>query len=226
MVGLVFLGASVTLSLTTSTFQTIENSNQEEANAEFPVEYSIYETFGVKGCTCIAAPGQVFEDTEPPEISVKSPPNNSLILVDSTIFIESTDNFPAFEPAGAVPFVPEYVYYHWEDATTNITGYDAARDGAPPNDGPVSIELTLPTDENNVTHILYVYAVDYEENWNAAVFVFSTPEAGGESSVDWTTTTTTTTTVQRRTDGFLVIPMLITLISSVNIIVWKRRKKE
>jgi hypothetical protein len=217
---------AITMKITTSTLQSTIDSNDGETDTEFPVEYSIYENLGVKGCTCIAAPGRVFEDTDPPEVIVKSPPNNSLVLVDSTILIEATDNFPAFEPAGAVPFVPEYVYYHWNNATTNTTGYSAARDGAPANDGPVALELTLPNDEANVTHKLYVYAVDYEKNCKSLVFTFSTPEVGGESSVTWTTTTTTTTTVPRRTDGFLLIPLLVMLISSVNVIVWKRRKKE
>ena len=223
---LIFIGAAVTFSVTTSTFQSTNDSSEGETSTEFPAEYSIYETLGVKGCTCIAAPGKVFEDITPPDVFLISPPDKSLILTNSTIFIEATDNFPAFEPAGAVPFVREYLYYHWNDAVTNTTGYDAARDGAPPNDVPVELELTLPNDEANVTHKLYIYAVDYYDNWNSSVFVFFTPVVGEETSVIWTTTTTTTTTEARRTDGFLLIPLLVTLISSVNIIVLKRRKKE
>jgi hypothetical protein len=205
--GLVFLGVSVALSVNTSTFQSSYN------RADFRVE--------AIQCNCL---GVEYSDDVAPTIAVISPPNNSLILVDSKILIESTDNYPAME--GGVPFVPEYIYYHWNDAAANTTGYSAARDGAPPNEGPVALELTLPNDEANVTHKLYIYAVDYEDNWNSLVFIFFTPEAGEETSVTWTTTTTTTTTEQRRTDGFLLIPLLVTLILSVNVIVWKRRKKE
>jgi hypothetical protein len=212
--GLVFLGSSVALSVNTSTFQSSYN------RADFRVE----ET---QACDCfdpLTLQWVTYADTVPPTLILMSPPNNSLILVDTIIQIESKDNYPAME--GGVPFVPEYIYYHWNDAAANTTGYDAERDGAPPNDGPVALELTLPNDEANVTHKLYIYAVDYEDNWNSSVYIFFTPEAGEETSVTWTTTTTTTTTLPRRTDGFLLIPLLLTLIGSVNVIVWKRRKKE
>ena len=223
----IFIGAAVTMQVTSTTYQSSnQNVNDEESCIQIPANYRIYEVLSPEGCYCLAT-GNTYADTEAPEVVVKSPPNNSLILVDTIIYIEATDNFPG-EPgvASNVPFVPTILMYNWNE-TTNITIYEAAVDGAPPNDEPVKVELTLPNDDEGVTHFLYIYAVDSEGNWISLVFLFSTPGTGEESSVTWTTTTPPlTTTPPRRTDGFLLIPMILILIGTVNIITWRRRNKE
>jgi hypothetical protein len=218
----IFIGVAFTMTLSSPTFLALNpNSVSEEMGQEIPGYYKIYELLGTtEGCNCL---GNVYSDTTPPEVLVTSPPNNSLILVDTTIYIEVSDNFPAMD--GGIPFVPEFVYYHWNNATSNITIYNSAVDEAPADLEPVRIELTIPNDEAGATHVLYIFAVDPEGNWSAIKFVWSTPVEGEESSVTWTTTTTTTTTEQRRTDGFLLLPMIAILIGSVNVITWRRRKK-
>ena len=175
----------------------------------------------VEGCNCA---GTEYSDDVPPEVDVRSPPNNSLILVDTIIYIEASDNFPA-GMVGGVSFVPEYIYYHWNNATSNVTLYDASIDEEPDDYG-LKFEITLPNDDAGATHVLKIFAVDYESNWTPLVFVFKTAGVGEETSVTWTTTTTTTTTIPRRSDGFLLVPMVIVLVGLVNVISWKRRRKE
>ena len=218
------IGVAATMNITSPSFQS-SNSNidSEEMNNEIPADYRIYEILGTEACSCL---GNTYSDDLPPDVDVRSPPNNSLVLVDTIIYIEAWDNFPA-GMVGGINFVPEYIMYHWNNATSNNTVYDAGIDGEPPDeDGIVRIEITLPNDDAGATHVLYFYAVDYENNWTSFVLIYSTAGVGEESSVTWTTTTTTTTTVPRRTDGFLLIPMILILIGSVNIIAWKRRRKE
>ena len=221
----IFLGSAVLMKVNSSTLQSTIDSNCEETSLDIPPDYSIYEILSTEGCYCIAT-GGTYSDETPPVIDIKSPPNNSKILVNTTIFIEITDDFPAME--GGPSFVPEVVKYHWNDATSNITVYDAYIDDPPAPEEPVRVELTLPSDEANATHVLYVYAVDYEGNWASITFVYTTPDLEEESSSwipTWTTTIPTTTTEHRRTDGFLVMPIILILIGLVNVITWRRRRR-
>lgn len=220
MIVLSFLGSTVILKVSSSSFEVIADSINEESCLEVPIDYRIYEIFGVEACTCL---GNTYSDDEPPILEVRSPPNNSLILVDTIIMIECSDNFPNME--GGPSFVPEYIYYRWNDASINEIAYNANIDEEPAEEEPVKVELTLPTDEAGVTHTLYLSAVDYEGNWVSLTFFFSTPGEGEESSVTWTTTTTTTTTEHRRSDGFLLLPTFLILIGFANLITWRRRKK-
>ena len=218
----VFIGITVTTDVTVPISHSHNQMcNNEDIGSQIPGNYRIIGALGPQACSCL---GVTYSDDVPPSVVVMSPPNNSLIFPNTTIYIECSDNFPAID--GGVPFVPEYVYYHWNNATSNTTAYDAGVDGAPPNDQPVKLEFVLPSDEAGVTHKLYIYAVDYEKNWTSVVVIYTTPSTGEESSVTWTTTTTTTTTIQRRTDGFLLIPMIGILIGLVNIITWRRRKNQ
>ncbi len=220
---LLLIGVAATMNITSPSFQSSSpNFKREELDNEIPAGYRIYEILGTEACDCL---GNTYSDELPPDYDVRSPPNNSLVLLDTIIDVEFIDNFPA-AMVGGVNFVPEYIYYHWNNDTSNTTAYNAGVDDAPEDDDPVKVEISLPNDDAGVTHILYFYAVDYEDNWTSFILIYSTAGVGEESSVTWTTTTTTTTTIPRRTDGFLLIPMLIILIGSVNIITWKKRKKE
>jgi hypothetical protein len=209
------------MNTTSSLFHSINDLNFDSEETDVTSYYRVYEIQEIKSCDCL---GVTYSDTEPPVIDISSPPNNSLILVTTIIIIEIDDNFPAIE--GGPSFVPEFVLYHWNDATSNTTAYNANTDEPPASDDPVRLEFTLPSNEANTTHVLYLYAVDYEGNWASITFVCTTPGEGEESNVSWTTTTTTTTTERRRTDGFLVIPMILFLIGFVNIITWRKRKQE
>lgn len=219
----IFIGTAVTMQVTSTTYQSSnQNFHDEESCIQIPANYRIIETLATEACSCL---GVTYSDDTPPDVVVKSPPNNSLVLADIVIYIEATDNFPGMD--GSEPFVPTILMYNWNKTTSNITIYESAVDGAPPNDEPVKVELTLPNDDEGVTHFLYIYAVDSSGNWISLVFVFHTPGTGEESSVTWTTTTPPlTTTPPRRTDGFLLIPMILVLIGSVNIITWRRRNKK
>ncbi|MHA2173560.1 MAG: hypothetical protein ACXABI_01910 [Candidatus Hodarchaeales archaeon] len=217
----IFLGSAVILNAFSSPPYSINYSIGEETNLEVPANYILHEILGVEACECL---GNVYADDTPPVIEITSPPNNSLILINTTIYVEISDDFPAME--GGPSFVPEFVYYSWNDATSNETAYSALEDEPPAEDEPVRVELTLPNTDEGATHVLTVYAVDYEGNWTILKYVYTTPGTGEESSVTWTTTIRTTTTEKRRTDGFLLIPMLFILFGLVNILTWRRRKQE
>ena len=137
---LIFIGGTVALNVTT--FQSSDlNSNNLEKGNQIPVDYRIIGILEVKGCPCGLA---TYSDDVPPEVNVMSPPNNTLVLVDTIIYIECLDNFPAeIAYGGGINFVPEYVYYYWNNATSNVTAYDAGVHGEPPDDdGIVRIEIT------------------------------------------------------------------------------------
>jgi hypothetical protein len=190
----VVLGVTFTMKVTSTTFQSpISIYNSEKIDEQIPEDKGLYTILGTEACSCL---GNVYSDTTPPVVVVKSPPNNSIIYIDTIIYIEASDNFPAM--TGGVPFVPEYLFYHWNDATSNITIYDAAIDGAPPNDEPVKVELTLPSDEVGVTHVLNIYAVDYEMNWLSVGFVYTTA-LGPTTTTTTIEPTTTTTTIEPTT---------------------------
>ncbi len=215
----IFIGGAVIMKTTSSLFHSINDSNFDSEETDVTSDYRVNEIEGIQACECL---GNVYADTIPPEINLRSPPNNSLVLVNITFYIEISDDFPAM--GGGVPFVPEYVLYNWNDATSNTTAYNANTDEPPADDEPVKIELTLPNDEEGATHILRIYAVDYEANWASLIFVCTTPGEGEESNVTWTTTIPTTTTERRRTDGFLLVPVIIALIGSVIMLSKKRTK--
>jgi len=108
-------------------------------------------------------------------------------------------------------FLAEEVFYNW-DGQTNSTLIQPI--------GPFNI--TIPNDEG--IHILHVYARDIENNWTYAKFSFtSTTNTDLVSTIKVTTTTTTTT--PRRSDGFIIVPIILGLICSVPIISWKRNSK-
>ena len=181
------LGVAITRKVTSSTFQSPNSIyNSEKMDIQIPGDYLIYEILGTQACECL---GNTYSDDTPPMVVVKSPPNNSIISIDTIIYVEASDNYPAID--GGVPFVPEFLYYHWND-TSNATIYNAGVDGAPPDGEPVKVELTLPSNGVGVTHVLYIYAVDYENNWLSVVFVYTT-------SATSTSTTTTTTTSEPTT---------------------------
>ena len=110
------IGISVLMRVNSSTFQ-LSNVNfiSEESELQIPGDFRQYDILSITACTCL---GVTYADEIAPVILVISPPNNSLIYPNTTIYLECSDNFPAM--TGGIPFVPKLVYYGWNDATSNM----------------------------------------------------------------------------------------------------------
>ena len=108
----IFIGMAVTMKVNSSTIQSSNpNFNSEETSLDFPANYNIYEFLGTEACGCIGPSGwKEYSDEIPPDLVVKSPPNNSLVFPNVTIYVECDDNYPAIQ--GGMPLVPAFIYYN------------------------------------------------------------------------------------------------------------------
>jgi hypothetical protein len=181
----------------------VTSSKSDNNNEAIPQNSSRLEILEIKDCECM---GKTYSDDDPPKIKGKYPPNGSVLLGGTTIEIEVTDNYPLND------FLPDQVLYNWDKGQSNTTIDE------PP------FEVVIPTEEG--PHELYVYAGDNSGNWRSAIFYFNTTSDPDSVYIPSVSSTTTSNPPARRSPGFSLLPVILTIIGSMPIIIWKRRKQE
>jgi hypothetical protein len=199
-----FIGGIFAIQLVTPSFRTnqanISSLDNIEANGAIPLNYTKRGVFNVGQDSCCG-----HTDTDAPTIRLLSPPNDSTILDNTIINLHVRDNNLFYD------YEPKKVSYHLDSDTTNTTLEDP-------------YDLDLPTDNGSV--VLYVYAVDYSNNWASAIYHFRITT--DPSEVTYGTEITFEPEDPGNEDytypGFLLLPIMVALIGSVTVIRWKRRK--
>ncbi|MFX1506484.1 MAG: hypothetical protein ACFFDC_10255 [Promethearchaeota archaeon] len=134
----------------------------------------------------------------PPFIKVNSPRNNSVMLGGTNINLSIIDEENGINQA----------IYHWDNDQDNISlphPYDV-----------VLLDEIGP-------HILYIYAENGAGNWTAVKFHYTV--TSDTSAVTEPPASSETSFVQpRRSSGFLVLPVLLALFSTLALITWRKRK--
>lgn len=158
-----FIGGIFVLKATVPSFQiknfVISNLDNDENNT-IPQNYTRRGVEQFDACC-----GHT--DVNGPSIK-SSPKDNSFVLAGATIKLIIQDDNPFND------FKTTQVLYHWDNDQSNTTLSDP--------DENLVYEVIISND--NGPYVLYVYAVDYDENWSSATLHFTVVPAGDPPTLD------------------------------------------